>query len=124
MNRSQSEALNEAVIVDYEIEIGTDKVLHDIGQPIHITTGRRLLQEWTADLGAVVVMLDGALTCRGLVEPAPDLEIAWGAYLGLPQQVLRSGRLADIVDDLVTLRAALRAEHGWIMDTYLLRPSG
>jgi precorrin-6A synthase len=87
---------------------------------VHITTGRRLVDEWRPDLGAVVVMLDGALRCRELVDHAPDLVIHWGAYLGLPQQVLRSGRLADVVDELVSLRAELRAEHGWVMDTYVL----
>jgi precorrin-6A synthase len=65
-------------------------VLHAVGQPIHITTGRRLVDEWSPSLGSVVVMLDGHLACQGLVERAPDLLIHWGAYLGLPQQTLRS----------------------------------
>jgi precorrin-6A synthase len=95
-------------------------VLNAVGQAVHITTGRRLVDEWRPDLGAVVVMLDGALRCRELLDRAPDLVIHWGAYLGLPQQVLRSGRLADVVDELVSLRAELRAEHGWVMDTYVL----
>lgn len=98
-------------------------VLHAVGQPVHITTGRRLAAEWSPALGSVVVMLDGHLACQDLVERAPDLVIHWGAYLGLPQQTLRSGRLADVIDDLIALRAELRAEHGWIMDVYLLSPS-
>jgi precorrin-6A synthase len=98
-------------------------VLHAVGQPVHITTGRRLAAEWSPALGSVVVMLDGHLACQALVERAPDLVIHWGAYLGLPQQTLRSGRLADVIDDLIALRAELRAEHGWIMDVYLLSPS-
>jgi precorrin-6A synthase len=65
-------------------------------------------------------MLDGALACRALVDVAPDLVIRWGAYVGMPQQELRSGRLADVVDDLVALRASLRERHGWIMDVYTL----
>lgn len=95
-------------------------VLHAVGQPVHVTTGRRLVREWRPELGSVVVMLDGQLACRALVELAPDLVIRWGAYLGLPQQELRAGRLADVVDDLVALRATLRARHGWIMDVYAL----
>ena len=95
-------------------------VLNAVGQPVHITTGRRLVDEWHPDLGAVVVMLDGGLACRALLDRAPGLVIHWGAYLGLPQQVLRSGRLAEVIDELVELRGALRAEHGWIMDTYVL----
>lgn len=98
-------------------------VLHAVGQPVHITTGRRLAAEWSPALGSVVVMLDGHLACQALVERAPDLVFHWGAYLGLPQQTLRSGRLADVIDDLIALRAELRAEHGWIMDVYLLSPS-
>jgi precorrin-6A synthase len=99
-------------------------VLNGVGQAVHLTTGRRLLQEWTPELGTVVVMLDGRLACAGLVERAPDLVIHWGAYLGLPYQELRSGRLADVIDELVELRGRLRAEHGWIMDTYALtRPN-
>ena len=98
-------------------------VLHAVGQPVHITTGRRLAAEWSPALGSVVVMLDGHLACQALVERAPDLVIHWGAYLGLPQQTLRSGRLADVIDDLIALRAELRAEHGWLMDVYLLSPS-
>lgn len=101
-------------------------VLHEVGRPVHVTTGRRLLEDRRRaaraglDLGTVVVMLDGHLTCRELVATEPDLVIRWGAYLGLPHQVLRAGRLADVIDDLVALRARLRSEHGWIMDTYAL----
>lgn len=100
-------------------------VLNGVGQPVHVTTGRRLLDEWSPALGTVVVMLDGALTCHGLVGREPDLVIHWGACLGLPQQVLRAGRLADVVDEIAALRAELRAEHGWVMDTYALTiPAG
>lgn len=98
-------------------------VLNAVGRPVHITTGRRLVEEWRPDLGAVVVMLDGGLACRALLAREPHLRIHWGAYLGLPQQVLRAGRLADVIDELETLRASLRAEHGWIMDTYVLTAS-
>ncbi|MFC7491871.1 MULTISPECIES: precorrin-6A synthase (deacetylating) [unclassified Knoellia] len=98
-------------------------VLNGIGQPVHITTGRRLVDEWSPALGTVVVMLDASLRCRELVERAPDLTIHWGAYLGLPQQVLRAGRLADVIDEIVGVRARLRQEHGWVMDTYALTPA-
>ena len=87
-------------------------VLHEIGKPIHITTGRRLEADWSPD-AAFVVMLDGSLHCAALREKAPDLVLHWGAYLGLPQQELRSGRLDAVIDDIVDLRARLRAEHGW-----------
>ncbi|UIJ35189.1 precorrin-6A synthase (deacetylating) [Allobranchiibius sp. GilTou73] len=95
-------------------------VLHEIGEPVHITTGRRLVAEWAPGLGTVVVMLDGHLTCRDLVPRAPDLQIHWGAYVGMPQQELRAGRLADVIDEITSLRAALRERHGWVMDVYAL----
>lgn len=96
-------------------------VLNQIGQPIHITTGRRLLAEYTPDLGDVLVMLDGDLACEGLVPLHPDLEIFWGAQLGLPAQALAAGRLAEVIGDIRATREAVRAEHGWVLDTYLLR---
>jgi precorrin-6A synthase len=94
--------------------------LNRIASPIYITTGRRLLREWNPDLGTIVVMLDKGLACAGLLEKAPDIEIIWGAYLGLPYQTIRRGRLTDILEELTELRARLRDQRGWIMDTYIL----
>ena len=96
--------------------------LNRVGQPVHITTGRRLLEEYDPALGDVVVMLDGDLACAGLVEQHPDLQIFWGAQLGLPDEALVAGRLADVLPELRARRDALRAARGWVMDTYLLRP--
>ena len=62
-------------------------VLNQIGQPVHVTTGRRLLEEYTADLGDVLVMLDGGLACADLVPLHPDLTIYWGAQLGFGGRV-------------------------------------
>ena len=103
-------------------------MLHRVGEPVHITTGRRLVEEWTRaeaaglELGTVVVMLDGHLHCRELAATHPDTTIHWGAYVGMPQQELRSGRLADVIEEIVELRARLREEHGWVMDVYALTP--
>ncbi|WEV78556.1 precorrin-6A synthase (deacetylating) [Janibacter cremeus] len=104
-------------------------VLHRVGEPVHVTTGRRLVDEWTRAesaglaLGTVVVMLDGHLHCREIAHTHPDTVIHWGAYVGMPQQELRSGRLADVIDEIVDLRARLREEHGWVMDVYALTPA-
>jgi precorrin-6A synthase len=95
-------------------------VLHGIGEPVLITTGRRLLRDIDAGAGNLVVMLDGELACRSLT--GRGLEILWGAYLGDPRQVLIRGPLDEVIDDILISRAELRARHGWIMDTYLLRP--
>ena len=68
-------------------------------------------------------MLDGDLACGGLVERFGDLMIYWGAQLGLPDEVLVSGRLSDVIDEIRARRTAIREARGWVMDTYLLRPS-
>ena len=96
--------------------------LNRVGQPVHITTGRRLLGEYDEALGDVVVMLDGDLACAGLVADHPDLEIFWGAQLGLADEALVHGRLADVLPEVRARRDAVRAARGWVMDTYLLRP--
>lgn len=97
--------------------------LNRVGQAVHITTGRRLVEEYDPALGDVVVMLDGDLACAGLVERFPDLHVWWGAQLGLPDEALVAGRLADVLPQLRQRRDAVRAARGWVMDTYLLRPA-
>jgi precorrin-6A synthase len=98
-------------------------ILNRVGQPIHVTTGRRLLDEYSPALGNVVVMLDGELACSGLVEQFDDLMIYWGAQLGLDDEVLISGLLGEVIEEIRLSRAAVRESRGWVMDTYLLRPS-
>ncbi|MFM6852032.1 MAG: GNAT family N-acetyltransferase, partial [Terrabacter sp.] len=95
--------------------------LNRIGAPIHVTTGRRLVDEYEPALGDVVVMLDGGLACSELADAYPDLELFWGAYLGSPDERLVRGRLADVIDEVQRVRAEARERHGWVMDTYLLR---
>ena len=99
-------------------------ILNRVGQPIHVTTGRRLLDEYSPVLGDVIVMLDGDLACGGLVEQFADLMIYWGAQLGLPDEALISGRLSEVIEEIRAKRAAVREGRGWVMDTYLLRPAG
>jgi precorrin-6A synthase len=50
-----------------------------------------------------------------------DLEIYWGAYLGGEDEVLISGKLDDVVEEIRRTRRTLRERKGWIMDSYLLR---
>jgi len=93
--------------------------LNAIGEPVLITTGRKLAAGFPAGQGSVVVMLDGEQTFAKI---APEgLEIYWGAYLGSPDELLIAGRLSEVADEIVGVRAAARARHGWIMDIYLLR---
>jgi len=96
-------------------------ILNTVGGPIHLITGRRLVEEFDPALGTVVVMLDGELACAGLVERYPELEIFWGAQLGLDDEALVRGRLADVLAEITALRADLRSRRGWVMDVYALR---
>lgn len=94
--------------------------LNDLGAPVTITTGRRLRSEgWPGTADTVVVMLDagGAFTAL----PPDGIEIWWGAYVGMEQQSLIHGPLAEVGPRILATRAALRQAQGWIMDIYLMR---
>lgn len=94
--------------------------LNTLAAPVTITTGRQLRDHgWPEGATALAVMLDkgGAFTA---LDPA-DTSIWWGAYVGMPEECLIHGPLAEVADHILATRAKLRAEHGWIMDIYLLR---
>ncbi|MBN8994088.1 MAG: precorrin-6A synthase (deacetylating) [Rhizobiales bacterium] len=93
-------------------------VLNGVGEPVRITTGRRLATEPPGEGESVVVMLDDG---TGLDAVADDAEVWWGAYLGTPDEVILAGRLGDIRHAIKGLRAERRARKGWIMDICLLR---
>jgi len=90
-----------------------------VGEPVHVTTGRRLAAGMPRDLDDVWVMLDGACAFADL--PDEDLDIYWGAYVGMPDELLVAGDLQDCRGKILELRAAARRRKGWIMDSYLLR---
>ena len=93
--------------------------LNRIGQSIEITTGRRLAAGQVSDADSLVVMLDAQDAYRQVADR--ETQIYWGAYLGTPDELLISGRLEDVADEIERVRKAAREAHGWIMDTYLLR---
>jgi precorrin-6A synthase len=93
--------------------------LNEIGAAVHVTTGRRLGEEPLPDGANVLVMLDGECTFRKL--PAAQFDIYWGAYLGMPDETLICGPLAQVGPRIEATRAEARRNKGWIMDTYLLR---
>jgi precorrin-6A synthase len=115
------------IAFDYEIIPGITAVqalaaqhriaLNRIGEPVHITTGRKLATG-ALEADSVVVMLDGE---QAFTRIDPETEIFWGAYLGAPEQVLVAGKLAEVGARIVETREAARQRNGWIMDTYLLR---
>ncbi len=123
------EAIADRHGIDYEVIPGISSIqvlaarhritLNRIGQPVEITTGRRLAEGWPAHADSVVVMLDGEETYNRFADQ--DVEIFWGAYLGTPDEILIAGRLGDVVGEINRRRAAARAAKGWIMDTYLMR---
>ncbi|MGN7773945.1 precorrin-6A synthase (deacetylating) [Phyllobacterium sp. 22552] len=95
-------------------------VLNRIGESITITTGRKLAEGFPNNSESVIVMLDGEGAFKAIDE---DVDIYWGAYIGTEDEILMSGKLRDVVDDIERLRNVARAQKGWIMDTYLLKRS-
>lgn len=94
--------------------------LNDLAAPVVITTGRQLRQTgWPSGAETAVVMLDSGGAFGTL--KAEDITIWWGAYVGMEQQVLVSGPLEKVAAEIIETRARVRAEHGWIMDIYLMR---
>ncbi|MBH2033901.1 MAG: precorrin-6A synthase (deacetylating) [Pseudomonadales bacterium] len=93
--------------------------LNRIGRSIEITTGRRLAAGQVSDADSLVVMLDAQDAYHQVADP--ETEIYWGAYLGTPDEMLISGKLKDVAQEIERVRKAARMANGWIMDTYLLR---
>jgi precorrin-6A synthase len=123
------EAIAARQAIEYEVIPGISAVqvlaarhritLNTVAQPVEITTGRRLAEGWPEGVDSVVVMLDGVEVYRRFVDH--DIDIYWGAYLGTPNEILIAGRLKDVADEIHRVRTAAREQHGWIMDTYLMR---
>jgi precorrin-6A synthase len=92
-------------------------VLHDIGQPLHVTTARRLSEAVAAAQDNIVVMLGGEPVLDGL----GAWSIWWGANLGATGEELVAGRVGDVAAEIATARRKARDSAGWVMDVYLLR---
>ncbi len=94
--------------------------INDLGAPYVVTTGRRLRDEgWPKSASKVAVMLDGECSFRNL--DMERYEIWWGAYVGMKEELLIKGPLDRVAEEILTTRAKARADHGWIMDIYLLK---
>jgi precorrin-6A synthase len=116
------------VEIDYDVIPGITAIqaltarhripLNDVGEPVLVTTGRQLRDNGLS--GSAVVMLDAECAFQ---QCKPDTRIWWGAYLGTPDELLVSGTVGAVGGKIAELRAEARARHGWIMDTYLLRPA-
>ena len=95
-------------------------VLHEVGRPVHVTTGRRLQDAVAAGQDNIVAMLT----------PPPervdfggrgDWTIWWGANLGATGERLVTGRVRDVLSDIATARDEAKAKAGWVMDLFLIR---
>lgn len=97
--------------------------VNELGAPFLVTTGRRLRDEgWPPAVDTAAVMLDGECSFQSL--EMADYHIWWGAYVGMEEQILLAGPLAGVAGEIVETRARARADHGWIMDIYLLKKRG
>jgi len=115
------------VPVDYEVLPGISApsllaarhriVLHDVGRPLHVTTGRLLREAVDAGLDNIAVMLNARLDLDGL----EDWQIWWGANLGTPDEALVAGVVGAVLADIEKARAAVKDSAGWVMDVYLVR---
>lgn len=113
---------------DYEVIPGISSVqalaakhrvaLNAIGRPVEITNGRGIAEGFPGHADSAVVMLDAQNAFLNLLDE--DLDIYWGAYVGTDFEILVSGPLSEVADEIARVRAEARARHGWIMDTYLL----
>lgn len=93
-------------------------VLHGIGEPFTVTTGRRLAEAVEAGHDNIVVMLNGTFAAQDL---EGDWDIWWGTNLGTKDEILVSGRLGDVSEKIIVARAEVKETAGWIMDIYLLK---
>lgn len=97
--------------------------INEIGAPFVVTTGRRLRDEgWPKAVDTIAVMLDGSCAFETL-DPT-GIHIWWGGYVGMAEQIICEGPLAEVGAQIIEKRARARADHGWIMDIYVLRRSG
>jgi precorrin-6A synthase len=96
--------------------------LNRVGESVSIITGREAEQVDPASVHNTVVMLDYNASFRRFT--GQGMDIYWGGYLGAADEVLVAGPLDAVLDELLRLKAQLREQKGWLMDTYLLRRRG
>lgn len=92
-------------------------VLHDVGRPLYVTTGRAVLEAVEAGHDNLVVMLNRVVDLPGL----EDWRIWWGGNLGTREEELVAGTVGEVLPAIESARARLRKTSGWVMDIYLLR---
>ena len=63
--------------------------LNAIGEPVLLTTGRKIAEAFPQEHDSVVVLLENGAGLESLA--GHDVEIFWGAYLGTKDEVLIAG---------------------------------
>jgi precorrin-6A synthase len=121
------ESLAERIELEYDVLPGISApqllaarhriVLHEIGRPLHVTTGRLLREAVGAGLDNIAVLLNARIDLDGL----EDWQIWWGANLGTPEEALVSGTVGDVLGEIEKARLQVKDAAGWVMDVYLLR---
>lgn len=114
--------------LDYDVIPGISSVqalaaqhrvaINAIGRAVLITNGRELAEGFPNNVDSAMVLLN---TDKALRSADGELEAYWGAYVGMPEEVLVSGKLKDVVDEIERIRSAVRSENGWVMDCVLLK---
>lgn len=121
------EQLAERLPIEYDVLPGISApqllaarhriVLHPVGRPVHVTTGRRLREDVAAGQTNLCVLLNAHLDLAGLA----DWSLWWGANLGTPSEELVAGRVGDVLDEVERARDRAKDAAGWVMDLFLLR---
>ncbi len=93
--------------------------LNRVGESVQIITGREAEQVDPASVHNAIVMLD--YNASFLRFAGQGMDIYWGAYVGTADEVLVAGPLDAVTEELLRVKAALREQKGWLMDSYLLR---
>ena len=89
------------------------------GRAVVIEPARLLASGMPEGTDDIVAMLDGLQTFAH-IDPT-GLDIYWGAYLGTGDEILISGDLESMREEILRVRAEAAHRKGWIFDTYLLR---
>ncbi len=93
--------------------------INSIGKPFHVTNGRSFRESgWPDNIDTVAVLLDEKCSFN-LIEKE-NIFIWWGAYLGMENEILISGNVAEVGNGIVETRSLAKEKYGWIMDTYIL----
>src|SRR5476651_720881 len=81
--------------------------INRIGEPVLLTTGRKAMEGLPEHIDSVI-LLDGD---QAFAHVPGDYDIFWGAYLGTREEILISGRLADVKSQIEKVRAEARKAH-------------